>query len=103
MSADPRDATQEPVGRMPTVDVPTAAGLALGAVADGLLGDPRRRHPVAGFGTAALSLEHRTWRDARAPGVAYAVLLTGAATGLGAALSRATARHPLARAVVTAG
>jgi adenosylcobinamide-phosphate synthase len=87
---------------MPVVDVPTAAGLALGAVADGLLGDPRRRHPVAGFGTAALALEERMWRDARGPGAAYAVLLVGAATGLGAALSRATARHPVARTVVTA-
>jgi alpha-methylacyl-CoA racemase len=47
------------------VDVPTAAGLALGAVADGLLGDPPRRHPVAGFGTVALALERRLWRDAR--------------------------------------
>jgi adenosylcobinamide-phosphate synthase len=87
---------------MPTVDVPTAAGLALGAVADGLLGDPRRRHPVAGFGTVALALERRMWRDARGPGAAYAVLLVGGATGLGAALSRATARSPVARTAVTA-
>ena len=84
------------------MDVPTAAGLALGAVADGLLGDPRRRHPVAGFGTVALALERRMWRDARGPGAAYAVLLVGGATGLGAALSRATARSAVARTAVTA-
>jgi adenosylcobinamide-phosphate synthase len=84
------------------VDVPTAAGLALGAVADGLLGDPRRRHPVAGFGSLALALERRLWRDARSPGVAYAVLLTGGATGLGAVLSRAAAGRPLLRTGVTA-
>jgi adenosylcobinamide-phosphate synthase len=87
---------------MPAVDVPTAAGLAVGAVADGLLADPRRRHPVAGFGTVALALERRMWRDGRGAGAAYALLLTGAATGLGAVLSRATRRRPVARTVVTA-
>jgi adenosylcobinamide-phosphate synthase len=87
---------------MATVDVPTAAGLALGAVADGLLGDPRRRHPVAGFGTIALALERRLWRDARGAGVAYTGLLTTGAAVLGAALSRATAGHPIARTAVTA-
>src|SRR5215217_7766877 len=102
MSADPRDAAQEPVGRMPTVDLPTAAGLALGAVADGLLGDPRRRHPVAGFGSVALALERRLWRDARGAGVAYAAVLIGAATGLGAVLTRGTAGHPGARTALTA-
>ena len=84
------------------MDAPTAAGLALGAVADGLLGDPRRRHPVAGFGAVALALERRSWRDARGPGILHAGLLSGGATALGAALSRATAGHPLARTVVTA-
>src|SRR4051794_19758877 len=103
MSADPRDGPPGAVGRMPTMDVPTAAGLALGAVADGLLADPRRRHPVAGFGTVALALERQLWRDARANGVAYAGLLTAGAAALGAALSRATAGHPLARTAVTAG
>jgi adenosylcobinamide-phosphate synthase len=87
---------------MAAVDVPTAAGLALGAVADGLLGDPRRSHPVAGFGTVALALERRMWRDRRAPGVVYAAVLTVGAAGLGAALSRATRRSPAARALATA-
>jgi adenosylcobinamide-phosphate synthase len=87
---------------MPAVDVPTAAGLALGAVADGLFGDPRRRHPVAGFGGVALALERRLWRDARGAGAAYAGLLVGSAAGLGAAVSRATAGHPVARAALTA-
>jgi adenosylcobinamide-phosphate synthase len=87
---------------MPAVDVPTAAGLALGAVADGLLGDPRRRHPVAGFGSLALALERRLWRDARAPGVAHVAVLVGGATALGVALDRGTRRAPLARTAVTA-
>ena len=84
------------------MDAPTAAGLALGAVADGLLGDPRRWHPVAGFGSAALALERRLWRDAHGAGVVHVVVLTGAAAGLGTALAGATAGHPVRRALATA-
>jgi adenosylcobinamide-phosphate synthase len=87
---------------MGAVDAPTAAGLALGAVADGLLGDPRRRHPVAGFGAAALAAERLLWRDARGAGAVHVTVLVGAATGLGAVLSRRTAHRPLARAGATA-
>ena len=61
----------------------TAAGLALGALADLLLADPRRRHPVAGFGQAAAALERRTWRDSRAAGAGYAAVCTGTATAAG--------------------
>ncbi|MDP9427812.1 MAG: cobalamin biosynthesis protein, partial [Actinomycetota bacterium] len=70
----------------PARDLPTAAGLALGAAADLLLADPRRGHPVAGFGRLAAALERLLWQDSRAAGVAYAGLLTGAATGGGVAL-----------------
>ncbi|MFD2091644.1 cobalamin biosynthesis protein [Blastococcus deserti] len=82
--------------------VPTALGLALGAVADLVLGDPRRGHPVAGFGRAAQALERRTWRDSRPAGTGHALVLTGAAAGLGAAVDRATRRHPVARTLATA-
>ena len=58
------------------MDLPTAAGLALGAAADLALGDPRRRHPVAGFGQAAAALEPRLWRDSRAAGSASASAAT---------------------------
>jgi adenosylcobinamide-phosphate synthase len=81
---------------------PTAAGLALGAAADLLLADPRRGHPVAGFGQAAAALERRLWRDSRAAGAGYALLAVGTATGLGTALHRLTAAHPVARTAVTA-
>jgi adenosylcobinamide-phosphate synthase len=84
------------------MDTPTAAGLALGAAADLLLADPRRGHPVAGFGRLASALERRVWRDARAPGAGYAVGLVAAAAGLGTALGAATRRRPVARALVTA-
>jgi adenosylcobinamide-phosphate synthase len=81
---------------------PTAAGLALGAVADLLLADPRRGHPVAGFGRAAAGLERRVWRDSRATGAAYTLACVGTATALGTALHRLTAARPLARTAVTA-
>ncbi|TFV64080.1 cobalamin biosynthesis protein [Geodermatophilus sp. DF01-2] len=87
---------------LPPRDLPTAAGLALGAAADLLLADPRRWHPVAGFGRAAAALERRLWRDSQAAGALHAGLLTGAATGLGAALDRATRGRPVARTLVTA-
>ncbi len=83
-------------------DLSTAAGLALGAAADLLLADPRRLHPVAGFGTAAAALERRTWRDSRAAGAGYAAVLVGAAGALGAALDRGTRGRPVARALTTA-
>ena len=87
---------------MSGVTVPTALGLALGATADLLLADPRRGHPVAGFGTGALWLERHTWRDTRAAGVAHVLVLTGAAAALGTALDRGTRRRPVARALATA-
>jgi adenosylcobinamide-phosphate synthase len=86
----------------PRRDLPLASGIALGAAADLLLGDPRRGHPVAGFGTAAAALERRIWRDSRAAGVAYAGLLVAAAAGAGGALDRASRRSPVARTLAVA-
>jgi adenosylcobinamide-phosphate synthase len=84
------------------VSATTAVGLALGAAADVLLADPRRGHPVAGFGRLAAALERRVWRDSRAAGAGYTTVLVGAAAGLGALLDRATRHRPAARALVTA-
>ncbi|WP_245753724.1 cobalamin biosynthesis protein [Geodermatophilus ruber] len=84
------------------MNAPLAAGLALGTVADLLLGDPRRRHPVAGFGLAAAALERRVWRDSRAAGSGYALGLVAAAVGLGAAAHRATRHRSEPRALLTA-
>lgn len=84
-----------------------AAGLAAGIVADALLGDPRRGHPVAGFGTLAARLEGRMHRDGVAPGVAYTAILVGSVVAAGvvaeAAATRAGARaEPVVRAGLTA-
>lgn len=48
-----------------------AAGILLGYVADLAFADPRRGHPVAGFGAAAGSLERLTYRDDRIAGVVH--------------------------------
>ncbi|WP_091949185.1 cobalamin biosynthesis protein [Trujillonella endophytica] len=83
-------------------DLATAAGLALGAAADLLLADPRRLHPVAGFGTVAAALERGIWHDSRAAGAGYAALLVGGVGAGGALLDRATRGRPVPRALVTA-
>lgn len=51
--------------------------LLAGWVADRALGDPRRGHPVAGFGRLAGRLEQLLWRDGRAAGAAYVAVLVG--------------------------
>lgn len=54
-----------------------AIGLGLGFVLDRALGDPRRWHPVAGFGTVAGALEKVGYQDRRAAGVVHEVVLVG--------------------------
>ncbi|GAB3124914.1 cobalamin biosynthesis protein [Streptomyces calidiresistens] len=49
----------------------------LGYLADRLFGDPRRGHPVAGFGRAAGALEKPLWRDHRAAGAVFTALCVG--------------------------
>jgi adenosylcobinamide-phosphate synthase len=80
-----------------------AAGLTIGSVADALLGDPRRGHPVAGFGTAASALERLTYADDRLAGLAHTGLLLGGLAAMGVAVDRAAARRgPACTAAVTA-
>ncbi|GAA1640864.1 cobalamin biosynthesis protein [Nocardia ninae] len=61
----------------------TAGGLVLGFVLDRVLGDPRRWHPVAGFGSVASALESVTYDDRRRAGVLHEVVLVGAVVGVG--------------------
>lgn len=44
---------------------------AVALLADRLVGDPVRAHPVAGFGAAALAAERRCWRDRYSAGVLH--------------------------------
>ena len=88
--------------RRPSPDAATALGLAAGALADLAFADPRRRHPVAGFGAAAAALERRVWRDSRLAGAGHWLVLVGGAVGLGTAADRSTRQRPVARTVLTA-
>lgn len=79
-----------------------AAGLLLGFALDALFGDPRRWHPVAGFGQLAGALERRVYADRRGPGTRYVGLLLGGSIGLGLFAERVTRRRPALRLVLVA-
>ena len=80
-----------------------ALGLLLGLAADRLLADPRRFHPVAGFGLLAARLERAWYRDARAPGAAHTlVLVAGTALAGGAAQAAGRRLGPAGEVLVTA-
>lgn len=74
---------------------PRAIGLLAGYGLDRMFADPRRWHPVAGFGTTALRLERILYRDSTALGVVHAVTLIGSAAAVGIGSSRAAARSTL--------
>jgi adenosylcobinamide-phosphate synthase len=78
-----------------------AAGLLIGVLADALLGDPRRGHPVAVFGAGAARLERAWWADSRPRGAVHAGVLVGGAVLGGALLERASGRSALARTAIT--
>lgn len=78
---------------------PEAIGLLGGWLADRVLADPRRGHPVALFGSWAALVESRTHRDSRAAGVLTETIVLAPVLGLGVAASRLP---PAGRAVATA-
>jgi adenosylcobinamide-phosphate synthase len=84
------------------VGVARAVGLLLGVAADGAFGDPRRGHPVAGFGKLAARLERTLYRDHKLPGVVHAAVLTAAPVALGVLAERAGRGRPVVQTVTTA-
>ncbi|EXG80301.1 cobalamin biosynthesis protein [Cryptosporangium arvum] len=80
----------------------TATGLALGALLDHVVPDPRRGHPVAVFGRFAGALERRLYAPTRARGALFAALAVGAPVVAGVAVDRLTRRRPVLRAAATA-
>ncbi|MEU7888672.1 cobalamin biosynthesis protein [Microbispora bryophytorum] len=84
------------------MDGATMAGLLAGAAIDAAVGDPRRGHPVAVFGSSAAALEKRIYRDSRLAGLAYTTVCVGAATAAGLLAERMTRARPIARTAVTA-
>ncbi|WP_239096104.1 cobalamin biosynthesis protein [Micromonospora lutea] len=79
-----------------------AAGLVAGYALDAVLGDPRRGHPVAGFGRAVTALERRLYRPDRLAGAAFTALAVGAPVLVGAAAAVGTRHRPVARTVLVA-
>ncbi|MDZ4267365.1 MAG: cobalamin biosynthesis protein [Mycobacterium sp.] len=61
-----------------------AVGIAAGAVADVMFGDPRRAHPVALFGTGAAAVERHSYSDSRVAGAAHTTGLLVAVAAAGA-------------------
>jgi adenosylcobinamide-phosphate synthase len=82
--------------------VSRALGILLGFAADRAFGDPRRFHPVAGFGQAASRLESRWYSDSRVTGAAYTTVLVGTATAAGVLVERLTKNRPVVHTIVTA-
>jgi adenosylcobinamide-phosphate synthase len=76
-------------------------GLVAGVAADWVVGDPRRWHPVAGFGAVAVALERRCWRPSRLAGVGYVLVLVGGAGVAVAVADRRLVRRPVARMLLS--
>ncbi|MCM2414889.1 cobalamin biosynthesis protein [Streptomyces sp. RKAG290] len=79
-----------------------AYGATAGLIGDLLLGDPRRGHPVAGFGRAAAGVERRLWHDHRGWGALHTLVCAGGAAGAAALAARALRRRPAASVALTA-
>ncbi|HEX5404331.1 MAG TPA: cobalamin biosynthesis protein [Pseudonocardiaceae bacterium] len=77
-------------------------GLLIGMAADGVLGDPRRGHPVAGFGKVAQRLEQALYRDGKVSGVVYTAVVGGGTVLLGAGIERWGRRGPVLQFATTA-
>ena len=82
--------------------LPVAAGLALGVLADELFGDPRRGHPVAGFGAAAAKLESKFYRDTRQAGGQYLLACLLPVLAAAALVQHRTAKRPTTRTIAVA-
>ena len=73
-----------------------------GVIADALLGDPRRGHPVALFGRAAQAVQDRLYADRRLAGVGYTASCVTLALGPALLADYLTRREPWARLAATA-
>ena len=84
------------------LDWALAGGLVGGVIADALLGDPRRGHPVALFGRAAQAVQDRLYADRRLAGVGYTASCVILALGPALLADYLTRREPWARLAATA-
>jgi adenosylcobinamide-phosphate synthase len=79
-----------------------AAGLLAGYALDVAFGDPRRFHPVAGYGRAAAALERRLYAPHRAAGAAFTAVAVGVPVAAGVAGALLTRGRPAARTALVA-
>lgn len=79
-----------------------AVGIALGVLADRIIGDPRKHHPVAWFGTWAGKLEKRTYADSVQAGAVHVVACVAPVAAAAVVVERVSRRHPVAHALSTA-
>ncbi|AKU17792.1 hypothetical protein VV02_21270 [Luteipulveratus mongoliensis] len=70
-------------------------------VADRMLGDPRRGHPVAGFGSLAHHLELALYAPRRRRGAAFTGALVAGTLGIGGLVERQASRRPAVRLLST--
>ena len=84
-------------GASRAADWPLAAGIVAGVLADALLGDPRRGHPVALFGQAATRIERRLYADDITRGAAFTACCEALAIGPALAAARLFGHRPVAR------
>ena len=86
--------------------LPTAAGrplgLALGVLADAVLADPRRAHPVAGFGHLAGRWERAVYADGVTRGAVFTTMAVAAPVAAGTGLELLTRSRPVLRTLLTA-
>jgi adenosylcobinamide-phosphate synthase len=83
--------------RARSADWPLAAGIAAGVLADALVGDPRRGHPVALFGQAATLIERSVYADRKTRGAAFTACCEALAIAPALAAGRLSRHRPLAR------
>ncbi|HEX6500089.1 MAG TPA: cobalamin biosynthesis protein [Micromonosporaceae bacterium] len=84
------------------VGLPEAVGLVAGYLLDAGLGDPRRYHPVAGFGRFAAAVERRVYSPTRAAGTGFTAIAVGVPVVGAAAIAALTRRRPVTRCAVVA-
>ena len=80
-----------------SADWTLAGGIAAGVLADALVGDPRRGHPVALFGRAATLIERGLYADAKPRGAVFTACCEALAIGPALAAARISRRRPATR------
>jgi adenosylcobinamide-phosphate synthase len=80
-----------------TADWPLAGGIVAGVLADALIGDPRRGHPVALFGQTATRIERRLYADGKTRGAAFTACCEALAVVPALAAARLVGQRPVAQ------